>query len=69
MGETVSISYCQASVQEISEAHHYKGLLVRLNNLLGYVKPPRGLTEQLRAVLTIYKVKRLKTNPPKCSFC
>ncbi|OWY98815.1 hypothetical protein PHMEG_00030322 [Phytophthora megakarya] len=55
MGGSDMVSDCQATVQEMYEEYLYKGLLIWLDDLLGYEKSEEGLPKLLRGVL-------------KCSF-
>ncbi|KAG3073353.1 hypothetical protein PI124_g23646 [Phytophthora idaei] len=68
MGGTNSVAYVQSTVQEkISEVFN-KGLLIWIDNLLGYEKSDEGLLILLKKVLAICAEKGLKLNPQKCSF-
>ncbi|OWZ04249.1 hypothetical protein PHMEG_00023876 [Phytophthora megakarya] len=68
MGGSDSVAYCQATVQEMFEEFLYNGLLIWLDDLLGYAKSEEGLLKLLRGVLKVCATKGLKLNPSKCSF-
>ncbi|KAG2830114.1 hypothetical protein PC129_g9257 [Phytophthora cactorum] len=68
MGGTDSVVYCQATVQEMFKEYLYKGLLIWLNDLLGYAASEDGLIKLLRGVLKICATNGLKLDPSKCSF-
>ena len=68
MGGSDSVAYCQSTVQEMLEDVLYKGLLVWLDDLLGYEKTEAGLLQLLAKVLERCAQKGLKLNPKKCAF-
>lgn len=68
MGGSDSVAYCQRTVQEMFHDVLYNGLLVWLDDLLGYEKTEAGLLTLLRKVLERCKDKGLKLNPKKCTF-
>ncbi|KAG3112218.1 hypothetical protein PI124_g10789 [Phytophthora idaei] len=68
MGGTDSVVYCQATVQEMFEEYLYKGLLIWLDDLLGYAASEESLIKLLRDVHKICASNGLKLNPRKCSF-
>ncbi|POM80151.1 Hypothetical protein PHPALM_2050 [Phytophthora palmivora] len=57
MGGTDSVAYCQATVQEMFADYLYKGLLIWLDDLLGYHSTEDGLFTLLKGVLKVCKVK------------
>ena len=63
MGGTDSVAYCQATVQEMFEDVLYKGLLIWLDDLLGYAASPGALLNLLDKVLCICQARGLKLNP------
>ncbi|KAG3221618.1 hypothetical protein PC129_g7651 [Phytophthora cactorum] len=68
MGGTKSVAYVQPTVQEMFSEVFNKGLLIWIDDLLGYEKSDEGLLILLKKVLTICAEKGLKLNPKKCSF-
>ncbi|KAG3231289.1 hypothetical protein PI124_g23616 [Phytophthora idaei] len=68
MGGTNSVAYVQSTVQEMFSEVFDKGLLIWIDDLLGYEKSDEGLLILLKKVLTICAEKGLKLNPKKCSF-
>ncbi len=68
MGGSDSVAYCQSTVQAMFETILYKGLLVWLDDLLGYAQSEDELLGVLEKVLKTCQVKGLKLNPKKCSF-
>jgi hypothetical protein len=68
MGGSDSVAYCQSAVQEMFSDLLYKGLLVWLDDLLGYVTDPKDIVSLLRKVLVICRTRGLKLNPKKCQF-
>ena len=68
MGGSDSVAYCQATVQAIFDEVLYKGLLIWLDDLLGYAKTPEDHLQLLRRVLAICAENGLKLNPKKCCF-
>ena len=67
-GGSDSTSYCQSTVHEMFKEQLYHGLLVWLDDLLGYQHNQSGLLGALGAVLEICTVKGLKLHPKKCQF-
>ncbi|KAG3206634.1 hypothetical protein PC128_g579 [Phytophthora cactorum] len=68
MGGTNNVAYVQSTVQEMFSEVFDKGLLIWIDDLLGYEKCDEGLLFLLKIVLTICAEKGLKLNPKKCSF-
>jgi hypothetical protein len=68
MGGSDSVAYCQATVQAMFDDILYHGLLIWLDDLLGYADSPEALLDLLTSVLRICHEKDLKLNPKKCSF-
>lgn len=68
MGGTNSVAHVQSTVQEMFAEVFYKGLLIWIDDLLGYHRSEEGLLGLLVKVLEICAVKRLKLNPSKCDF-
>ncbi|KAG2950455.1 hypothetical protein PC117_g4442 [Phytophthora cactorum] len=68
MGGANSVAYVQSTVQEMFSEVLNKGLLIWIDDLLGYGKSNEGLLILLKKVLTICAEKGLKLNPKKCSF-
>ncbi|KAG3098431.1 hypothetical protein PI125_g15326 [Phytophthora idaei] len=68
MGGANSVAYVQSTVQEMFSEVFNKGLLIWIDDLLGYEKSDEGLLILLKKVLTICAEKRLKLSPKKCSF-
>ncbi|KAG6613370.1 uncharacterized protein IUM83_17047 [Phytophthora cinnamomi] len=68
MGGTDSVVYCQATDQEMFDEFLYRGLLIGLDDLLGYHKTEVGLLTLLEKVLEICAQKGLKLNPKKCKL-
>ena len=68
MGGSDSVAYCQSTVQDMFGDFLYQGLLIWLDDLLGYEKTEDGLLELLQKVLQVCEEKGLKLNPKKCSF-
>lgn len=64
-GATNSVAYFQSNM-ELMFAH--LGVLIRLDDILGYGRFPSGLLDNLRNVLHICTMKRLKLNPNKCEL-
>ncbi|OWY99769.1 hypothetical protein PHMEG_00029176 [Phytophthora megakarya] len=48
MGASDSVAYCQSTVQKMFEEFLYNGLLIWLDDLLGYAKTENGLLKLLR---------------------
>ena len=67
-GGSDSVSYCQATVQEMFAKQLYHGLLAWLDDLLGYHQDAVGLLDILSQVLAICQEKGLKLHPMKCQF-
>lgn len=68
MGGTDSVAYCQSTVQEMFKDLLYNGVLIWLEDILGYSDTIEGLLELLTKVLDICIAKGLKLNPSKCHF-
>ena len=68
MGGNDSVVYCQAAVQEMFIDLLYQGLLIWLDDLLGYENSESQLLKLLEKVLKICQQRGLKLNPKKCSF-
>ena len=68
MGATDSVAYCQATVQEMFKEFLYNGLLIWLDDLLGYSDTEEGLLKLLNKVLKRCEELGLKLNPKKCVF-
>ena len=68
MGGSDSVAYCQAAVQEMFAKHLYKGLMVWLDDVLGYEESEEKLLCLLAATLEICQERGLKLNPAKCDF-
>ncbi len=68
MGGSDSVAYCQATVQAMFDDILYRGLLIWLDDLLGYAESQEALLDLLTRVLRICHEKGLKLNPKKCSF-
>ena len=68
MGGSDSVAYCQSTVQDMFAEFLYQGLLIWLDDLLGYEKTEDGLLDLLRRILEVCAQKGLKLNPKKCSF-
>jgi hypothetical protein len=68
MGGTNSVAYVQATVQEMFDEIFNDGLLIWIDDLLGYEDDDEGLLRLLDKVLAICANKGLKLNPEKCSF-
>ncbi len=68
MGGSDSVAYCQATLQAMFDDILYRGLLIWMDDLLGYADSPEALLDLLTRVLRICHEKRLKLNPKKCSF-
>jgi len=68
MGGTNSVAHVQPTVQEMFAEVFYKGLLIWIDDLLGYHQTEEGLLQLLVKVLSICAGKGLKLNPSKCSF-
>jgi hypothetical protein len=68
MGSSDSVAYCQSTVQEMFKDVLYQGLLVWLDDLLGYESTEDGLLRLLTKILQRCQEKGLKLNPKKCAF-
>ncbi|GMF27035.1 unnamed protein product [Phytophthora fragariaefolia] len=68
MGGTNSVSYVQSTVQAMFGDLFDNGLLIWIDDLLGYADSPEELLRILRRVLTICEEKGLKLNPKKGKF-
>lgn len=68
MGGTNSVAHVQSTVQAIFGDLYNNGLLVWIDDLLGYAESPEALLRILRRLLTICEEKGLKLNPKKCKF-
>ncbi|GMF34348.1 unnamed protein product [Phytophthora lilii] len=68
MGGTNSVAYVQSTVQQMFDELFNNGLVIWIDDLLGYTDSDEGLLELLKNVLTICQTKGLKLNPKKCKF-
>jgi hypothetical protein len=64
----ISVAYCQAAVQEIFQDMLYRGLLVWLDDLLGYAEDREKLQILLEEDLHSCQKTRLKLNPVQCEY-
>jgi hypothetical protein len=67
-GGTNSVAYVQSTVQEMFAEVFNNGLLIWIDDLLGYENTDEWLLVLLCKVLTICAEKGLKLKPKKCSF-
>ena len=67
-GARDSVSCCQATVQEMFKDLLYNGLLIWLDDLLGYHSTAMGLLSVLELVLATCAAKGLKLHPDKYVF-
>ncbi|KAE9353529.1 hypothetical protein PR003_g3818 [Phytophthora rubi] len=68
MGGTNSVAYVQSTVQAMFGDLFNNGLLIWIDDLLGYADSPEELLRILLRVLTICEEMGLKLNPKKCKF-
>ncbi|GMF10762.1 unnamed protein product [Phytophthora lilii] len=68
MGGTNSVAYVQSTVQQMFDELFNNGLMIWIDDLLGYADSDEGLLELLKKVLTICQTKGLKLNPEKRKF-
>ncbi|OWZ02136.1 LOW QUALITY PROTEIN: hypothetical protein PHMEG_00026351, partial [Phytophthora megakarya] len=68
MGGTNSVAYVQSTVQDMFAELFNNGLMIWIDDLLGYQKSDQELLALLKKVLAICEEKGLKLNPKKCSF-
>ncbi|KAJ0393889.1 hypothetical protein P43SY_007544 [Pythium insidiosum] len=62
------VAYVQSTVQAMFAELFNQGLLIWIDDLLGYEVDDDGLMRLLTKVLTVCSEKGLKLNPDKCSF-
>ncbi len=65
MGGNDSVAYCQTTVQAMFDDILYRGLLISLDDLLGYADSQEALLDLLTRVLRICHENGLKLNPKK----
>ncbi|KAK1929993.1 Retrovirus-related Pol polyprotein from transposon 297 [Phytophthora citrophthora] len=68
MGGTNSAAYVQSTIQQMFDKLFNNGLMIWIDDLLGYEDSDDGLLRLLKKVLSICLDKGLKLNPRKCSF-
>ncbi len=68
MSQTDAVGFCQSAVHEMFLELLYDGLLVWLDDLLGYAPSVNQLLDILEKVLTICEKYNLKLHPRKCAF-
>nr|CCA26557.1 hypothetical protein TcasGA2_TC016174 [Albugo laibachii Nc14] len=68
MGGSDSVAYCQSFVQNLFDPLLYNGLLVWIDDLLGYAQTDEELLFLLHNVLTICQKANLELNPNKYIF-
>lgn len=68
MGGTNSVAYVQSTVQQMFADVLNDGLMIWIDDLLGYSDGDEGLLVLLKKVLGICFDKGLKLNPKKCKF-
>ncbi|POM74204.1 Hypothetical protein PHPALM_8883 [Phytophthora palmivora] len=62
------VAYVQSTVQEMFSELFNNGLMIWIEDLLGYEDSDQGLLVLLRKVLQVCADKGLKLNPKKCNF-
>ena len=64
-GATNAVAYFQSSMEAL---FGHLGILIYLDDLLGYASDEGFLLAKLRSVLEVCKEKSFKLNPPKCQI-